>query len=172
MREEKQLLLDEIKEKIEESNGFIIARYQNLTAARSRQFRDAIANAGGEFEVVGKRVFIKAAENQGIKLDVKNFQGHVGVIFTQQDVTQLAKLAISYGEQNDSAIALLGARIDREICSAEEIEAIAKLPSLLELRAQIVGMLEGPMAQTIGVMRAALTSSLYCLEEKSKKEEN
>lgn len=172
MREEKQLLLDEIKEKIEGSNGFIVTNYQKFDALRAREFRDEIAQAGGEFEVVRKRVFIKAAESVGIQLDVKKFDGHVGVIFTQQDITQLAKKAVNYGEQNDSSISLIGGQIDGDICSAEEIQAIAKLPGLQELRAQLLGLLEAPMSQMVGTFQAALTSILYCLEEKTKKDQN
>ena len=74
MRAEKQLLLDEIKEKIEESSGFVTLNYQNFTSSRAREFRDKMAEAGGEFEVVKKRVFAKAAESQGISIDV-NFYG-------------------------------------------------------------------------------------------------
>lgn len=170
MREEKQLLLDEVKEKIENSKGFIITRYASLTAFRAREFRDKMAEIGGEFEVVKKRVFMKAAETCGIKIDLETLSGHVGVIFAQDDTTQIAKAAVKYGEANENAIALLGGRIEGESCSAEDVEAIAKLPGLSELRAQVLGLFEAPMAQTVGALQAALTSILYCLEEKSKKE--
>lgn len=170
MREEKQLLLDEVKEKIESSKGFIITRYASFTAPRAREFRDKMAEIGGEFEVVKKRVFIKAAEICGIKLDLSSLGGHVGVIFAHEDTTQLAKTALKYGEENDNAIAILGGRIDGEAYSGSDVEAIAKLPGLAELRAQILGLFEAPMAQTVGSIQAVLTSVLYCLEEKSKKE--
>ncbi len=170
MRAEKQLLLDEIKEKIDGSNGFIVASYKDFSAARAREFRDHVAEAGGEFEVVRKRVFIKAALESGIEFDVKALGGHVGIIFSQDDVTQVAKSTVKYSDSNEKSIAVLGGQIEGEFCSAEEIEAIAKLPSLPELRAQLLGLFEAPMSQTVGAMQAALTSILYCVEEKSKKD--
>lgn len=170
MRDEKQLLLDEVKQKIEDSKGFVIARYQELTAARSREFRDKMAEAGGEFEVVKKRVFVKAAEKIGLKLDAIVLQGHIGIVFAHEDVMNVAKNAVKFSEDSNQVVTVLGGQIDGELCNAEEVEAIAKLPGLNELRAQFLGLLEAPMSQTIGAVQAILTSILYCLEEKSKKE--
>lgn len=171
MRAEKQLLLDEIKEKIEESKGFVALNYQNFTAARAREFRDKMAEVGGEFEVVRKRVFIKAAESVGIQIDAKTLSGHVGIVFAKEETTKLVKGAVKFGEDNDKAVAVLGGHIDGALCTAEDVEAIAKLPGIQEMRAQILAILEAPMSQTAQVLQAALTSILYCVEERSKKEE-
>lgn len=170
MRAEKQLLLDEITDKIEGSKGFIIASYSDFSAARAREFRDTVAESGGEFEVVRKRVFAKAAAASGLQIDVEALKGHVGIIFAESDASQVAKATVKYGDANGKAVAVLGGQIEGEYCTAEEVEAIAKLPSLPELRAQILGLFEAPMSQTVGTLQAALASILYCLEEKSKKD--
>lgn len=169
MRQEKQLLLDEIKEKIEESKGFVALNYRNFTAARAREFRDRMAEVGGEFEVVRKRVFIKAAESVGIQIDAKSLTGHVGIVFAQEEATPVVKRAVKFGEDNEQAVIVLGGHIEGAVCTAEDVEAIAKLPNLQELRAQFLGLLEAPMAQTAQALQAVLTSVLYCLEEKGKK---
>ena len=170
MREEKQLLLDEIKEKIEESNGFVALNYQNFTSLRARNFRDKMDEIGGEFEVVKKRVFIKAAETAGMQFDVKEMTGHVGIIFARGDATAVVKGAVKFGEENDKAISLLGGHIEGVVCTAEDVEAIAKLPALPQMRAQFLSIIEAPMAQTAQVLHAILASVLYCLDEKGKKE--
>lgn len=170
MRAEKQLLLDEIKEKIEGSKGFIIARYQGFTAGRSRKFRDYVAEVGGEFEIVRKRIFLKAAKASGYEINLDDLEGHIGIVFAYEDATRIAKSTVKYGDDNEKSVAVLGGHIEGEYCSAEEVEAIAKLPSLPELRAQILGLFEAPMSQTVGALQAVLTCVLYCLEEKSKKD--
>lgn len=170
MREEKKFLLEEVKEKIEKSDGFIVASYKGFSAPRVKDFRNKMAEIGGEFEVVKKRVFIKAAETLGIDFNLQALSGHVGVIFAHDDAMAVAKGAVKYGEDNNNILSVLGGKIDGERCSAEDVEVIAKLPSLNELRAQILGLFEAPMAQTVGAIQAVLTSVLYCLEEKSKKE--
>ncbi len=158
-----------MKEKIDGSKGFIIARYQGLTAQRARAWRDTVANANGDFEVVRKRVFVKAAESAGIKLTDLNMEGHVGIIFAKEDPLSLSKIALKYGEDNEKAVEILGGMIDGTLCSGQEVEQLAKLPGLDQLRAQILGLLEAPLSGTVGVVQAALASPLYCLSEKEKK---
>lgn len=170
MRAEKQFLLDEIKEKIEKSNGFVVACYQNFTPAQAREFRDQIAEVDGEFEVVKKRVLIKAASTLGIEFEDGSFEGHVGVLFASEDPLPIAKKAVKYGEDNSDAIRVLAGHMEGQVMSAEEVVAVAKLPSKDELRAQIVGLFEAPMSQTVGVMNAIMTSIMHCLEAKANKE--
>jgi large subunit ribosomal protein L10 len=172
MRAEKQLLLDEVKEKIDSSNGFVIASYKGMTAQKARAFRDTVASANGDFEIVRKRVFAKAAEKVGIKLDADVLKGHVGILFAKDDALAISKIAVKYGEENEQGLKILGGMIEGTYCSGEELEAMTKLPGINELRAQLLGLFEAPMAQTVGALDAALTSLLYCLDEKSKKEEN
>ncbi len=168
MRKDKQLLLDEVKDKIEGSNGFIVIRYQ-FDAVKARRFRDLVSEANADFEVGRKRVIVKAAEERGIKFNVEDFSGHIGVIFANEDASKVSKFAFKYSEENEKEIEVLGGHIDGQICSAQDVEAIAKLPGLNELRSQFLGLLEAPMSQTLATIEAVLTSVPYCLEEKAKK---
>jgi large subunit ribosomal protein L10 len=53
------------------------------------------------------------------------------------------------------------------MCSASDVEQISKLPGKDEMRSQFLGTLEAPLAQTLSVLEALLTSVMYCLENKS-----
>ena len=80
MKREKQLLLDEMKEQIQQSGSFIIAKYQHLTGARAFEFRREIAKTGGYFEVVRKRMLLEAVRRVGIEFDPEQLPGHIGLI--------------------------------------------------------------------------------------------
>ena len=69
MRKEKQLLLDDIKEKIDGSNALVLTRYQNLTPDLSDELRKSLRQAGGSFSVVKKRILLNAAKEAGMTLD-------------------------------------------------------------------------------------------------------
>lgn len=171
MRNEKQFLLDEVKEKIESSESFFVTSYQNLDAGKVRKFRDLVAGANGEFEVVRKRVFLKAAEAAGLKLDLAELRGHVGVVFARDETNQVPKVTVNFGEENEQAVQVLCGHVNGEYCTAEDVIALAKLPSHDELKAQLLSVLEAPMSQTIATLQAVLTSIIYCLDEKANKEE-
>lgn len=170
MRAEKQCLLDEIKEKIESSKGFIVANYRGLTAMQFRAFRDKLVEQGGEFEVVQKRVFMKALQASSRSVSLKEMTGHVGVIFAYKDIISLAKDTIKYSSENEDAISFLVGHIDGEYYAAEEIETLTKLPSLAQLRSQVLGLFGATCSQMVGSCQAVLSSVLFCLEGKVNKE--
>ena len=66
MRKEKQLLLDEIKEKIDASPSFILMNYEKMSANVANDFRAVLDKAKGEFEVISKRILLKAFETASI----------------------------------------------------------------------------------------------------------
>lgn len=170
MRQEKQLLLNEIHDKIRSSNAFIVARYQKMTASTITEFRKLVAKTGGDFEVVRKRVFIKAAEECGLSLSKEDYEGHIGIVFAKDDPVQVTKTVYDFLKEND-VLEVLGGQFDGKMIPAGDIEKLSKLPNLAEMRAQFLGLLEAPMAQTLGVMDALLTSVIHCLENKRQKEE-
>jgi large subunit ribosomal protein L10 len=172
MRAEKQLLLDEIKSKLEKSNSFILTKYTSLKANAAHNLRSRLTNAGGDYEVVRKRVFIKAAESVGIILDVKDLEGHIGVVFSNKDPIEATKAVFQFGKENDKTIQVIGARLDGKLYKAADVEKLSQLPGKDEMRAQLLGLFEAPMAQTLAVMEALLSSVVYCLDNKSKQEQD
>lgn len=168
MRQEKQLLLDEIKEKIDQSQALVVTRYQKLEPNLAAKFRMRILQSGGSFEVVKKRVLMKAAETCGFTLDRDMLDGHIGVVFADQDPLQTTKALFQFSKENEEVFTVLGGRFEGKLCTAQDVEMLAKLPSKDEMRAQFLGLLEAPMSQTLAVVEALLTSVIHCVENKSK----
>lgn len=167
MRKEKQLLLDEIKDKIAASKAFVLASYKRLEPNAASAFRTNLAKLGGSLEVVKKRVLIKAAQVAGVTLDPALLQGHIAVIFADQDPVQTTKTVYQFSKENEEVLEVIGGRFEGALCSAQDVEQISMLPSKDEMRAQFLGTLEAPLSQTLAVMDALLTSVMHCLENKS-----
>jgi large subunit ribosomal protein L10 len=168
MRQDKQLLLDEIKDQIGKYDSFVVMRYLKLTANKANQFRREVRKMGGDVGVMRKRVLVKAADNAGISLDVKELPGHIGLVYAMKDPIEMTKFVMQFGEDNDQSIEVIGGRIDGQLYNAPDINALSKLPGKDEMRAQLLGTLEAPMAQTLAVMEALLSSVVYCLDNKAK----
>jgi len=157
MRDEKHLLLDEIKQKIDSSTALIVARYDRLPPNLSWEFRDQLAKSGGILEIVRKRVFLKAAEQAGIKLEESLLKGHIGVVFVQQpDAMPSAKMVFKFSGDNQNLLEVVCGQIEGKMYSASEVEMLAKLPSQDELRAQFIALLVSPMSQTLAVFDALI----------------
>ncbi len=170
MREEKNLLLDEIKNKLETSSSFIVTRYSKLAPNTAHELRVRLVKMGSELEVVKKRVFLKAAANLGVALNIGDLQGHIGVVFATQDAIESIKEVLDFGKKNEKVIDVIAGRLDGNIYNEGEMKTLATLPNKNGMRAELLGLFEAPMAQTLAVIDALLCSPLYCLENRAKQE--
>ena len=167
MRPDKQLLLNEIKGQIEHYGSFVVMRYLKLQANKANGFRREVAKLGGNVEMMRKRVLIKAAESAGVSIDLSALPGHIGLVYAIKDPIEMTKFVIQFGADNDKAIEVVGGRIDGQLYNAAQVDALSKLPGKNEMRAQLLSTFEAPMAQTLAVMDALLSSVVYCLDNKS-----
>lgn len=170
MREEKQLLKQEILDKIIKHPAFVIMQYAGLTANAANDFRREVRKMGGDVEIVRKRVLVKAAEDAGLNLDFAVLDGHVGLVFLGGDPIETTKFVFKFSKEREKVITVLGGRIEGQLYPGSDVERLSQLPSKNEMRAQFLGLLEAPMSQTLAVMEALLTSVAHCLENKCKKE--
>lgn len=167
MRQDKQLLLNEIKGQIDHYGSFVVMRYQGLTANKANSFRKEVGKLGGNVEVMRKRVLIKAAEAAGVTLDVKQLPGHIGLVYAIKDPLEMTKFVIQFSQDNNQALEVVGGRIDGQLYNAADVNTLSKLPGKNEMRAQLLSVFEAPMSQTLAVMDALLSSVVYCLDNKS-----
>jgi len=167
MRKEKQLLLDEVKGQIDQYGSFVVIRYNSLKANKASEFRREVGRFGGDVEVMRKRLLRKAATDAGIDLTSVPLTGHIGVVYGGAEPLETTKYVVKFGKDNDQAVEILGGRFDDKIYSGADVARLAQLPSKNEMRAQLLGLFEAPMAQTLSVMEALLTSVIHCLKNKS-----
>lgn len=173
MRPEKELLKNEIKDKLKRFESFVIMQYKSLTANAANDFRRAVGKMGGDVEVVRKRVLVKAAEDAGVELDQSSLQGHVGIVFFANDPIESTKTVIKFGQdRGDKVIEVIGGRFDGKLYSGADVERLSTLPGKDEMRAQLLSVIEAPLSQTLAVIEALLASVPYCLDNKAKQEEN
>lgn len=170
MRSEKQYLLDEMQEKIEGSKALVIAKYTSIEPNLSWQFRSNLAKSGGSLAIVKKRVFQKAAAKCGISLEMDQLEGNIGVVFSLGDPLETTKTVFNFCKDNEEKFVVLCGQFEGQLYSSKDVKALSELPSLPEMRAQLLGVLEAPMSQTLSVIESLLTSVMHCLENKSQKE--
>lgn len=167
MRSEKQFLLDEIKDKIQSSNAMIVTNYSSFTSDLAWDFRSRLDKVNSSFEVVKKRVFIKAATKCGIEIDLDHLKDHVGVVFVENEAIDPAKLIYKFNAENGAELSVLFGYLGETKYSSEDVKALSELPTMDEMRSQFISVLQAPMSESLSVMQALLTSVMYCLQNKS-----
>lgn len=171
MRQEKQFLLDEIQENIENSEAFVLASYGALLANQANDFRRKLREAGANLKVVRKRVFLKAAQSAGIEdIDPATLEGSVAIVFATGDTVNATKAVCNFAEESADIVKVLGGHFDGQVLNASQVDALSKLPGRDEMRAQLLGLFEAPLSQTLATMEALLCSVPYALENKANAE--
>ncbi len=166
MRKEKQFLLDEIKEKLSESKDFVLTNYQGIDPNLASDFRMSIIDSGGLFCVVKKRIFLKAAEEAGIKIDKELLKGHIGIVYSGEDAIATAKAVYKFKKENNSLLDVLGGLFEGSMCSPADLKEISQLPSQDQMRSEFLSLLEAPLSGLVSVMDAAMTGVVSCMDQK------
>ena len=170
MRKEKTLHLSEIQKPIA-AHSFLVVKY-SMGANQANGFRRELDKAGGHLEVTRKRMLLKAAKDSGVDLKYDSLDGHIGVIFAPVNPLEITKLVFKFGDDNTDAIQVVGGRIDGQLYNGTDMEKLSKLPSMDEMRSQLLSVFEAPLSQTLATMEAVLASVVYCLDNKCKLENN
>jgi large subunit ribosomal protein L10 len=166
MQAEKQLLLDDLRAQVQAAPAFIITAYSKQAANATYEYRQRLLKVGGQLEVVRKRVFSKAAEQAGCPVDF-DLDGHVGIVFAHGDFVETSKVVSAATKEQDAQVRILGGWFEGRLYGASDIVRIATLPSRDEMRAQLLGLFEAPMAEMLAVCEALLSSVPHCLQNKA-----
>lgn len=167
MKQEKQFLLDELQELVEESGSFLLVRYSKLTAEVTHNFRRTMKKAGGTVQMARKRILAKSLGNTGVQIDLQSLPGHIALVTTGKDPIETTKALFQFGKENDQTIDVRGGHLYGQLYDAAQVELLSQLPDRDGMRSQLLATLEAPLSHTIAVMEAVLCSVMHCLENKA-----
>ena len=172
MRKEKQFLLDDIKNKLAESENFLITSYQGLNPNTASNFRVTIGLNGGLFSVVKKTIFLKATEQIGIKIDKDALKGHIGIVYSGKDAVATTKAVYKFKKENDQLLDVLMGQFEGKMCDCYELKEIAALPSQQQMHAEFLGVFEASLSGFVSVLQGAITGVLSCMDQQVQKKES
>lgn len=168
MRKEKTLHLSEIQKPVA-SHSFLVLKYK-MSANTANSFRRELGKSGSYLEVTRKRLLLKAAKESGLDLKYNSLDGHIGVVFAPLNPLDVTKAVFKFGSDNAETIEVVGGRIDGQLYNGTDMEKLSKLPSMDEMRSQLLSVFEAPLSQTLATMEAILSSVVYCLDNKCKEQ--
>jgi large subunit ribosomal protein L10 len=152
LRSEKQEFVAALEGVYKESKSVIVTHYHGLTVSQITSLRTALREKGAKFKVVKNTLSSIAARNSGLATSVDMFSGPTAVAYST-DAVAAAKVVVDFAKTNKNLKIICGV-IDNQLIDAASVEQVAKLPSLEELRAQIIGILQAPATKIAGVLQA------------------
>jgi len=169
MRPEKQYLVQEVKERLEDSNYMFLTNYYRITVAETADLRAKLAEQEAEFHVVKNTILQQAAKSLDMPEVDEMLDGPIALVSGGRNPSEVAKVLQKFHKDKEK-VEVKGGTLGDRLLTPDEIEELSKLPSLDALRAQLMGLLNTPAQQFVGVMNAVPTSVVNVLKAYSDKE--
>lgn len=151
-REEKAELINTLQATFAASSSVVIAHQVGLTVAESSDLRAKMREAGAGFKVTKNRIAKIAVQGTKDEALADMFTGPTAV-GTSADPVAAAKALVDFAKSNDK-VKIVGGTLDGELLDKAGVEALATLPSLDELRAKLVGLVNAPAAKLARIAQA------------------
>ncbi len=156
-----------LKERLGSAKTAVLTEYRGLTVRQLSDLRKQLKAAAAEYKVVKNRLARLAVKDSPLDPLGTHFKGPTALVFTKQDPVAVAKALQAFVRINPALTIKLGL-VEGKVLQPAELKALADLPSKEQLRAQIVGALQGPMRQLVSLLQAPVRELVYVLEARSK----
>jgi large subunit ribosomal protein L10 len=167
IRPEKLAMEAEIIENFSDAVYLIVADYSGMDMPTTTAFKDSLRENGAKFSVVKNRMLARTMSAETHDL----LTGQSAMIYGNGDIVEVAKVIKNFRKEN-SKPEIKGGVVEGKKINADEVDQLAKLPSKEILYAMLLGTLQAPMSQLVGVMNNKLSSLVYLLEAVRNKKEN
>ena len=151
-REEKSELVTSLHAMLAEQSFIAITLNAGLTVAEIQSLRKQMRAAGAGYKVAKNRLARLALAGTKFENLGDLLKGPTGIAFSKDPVAA-AKVCAKFAKDN-SKLTILGGNLDGQKMDTAGVETLAKLPSLNELRAKLVGLIQAPATKIAGVLQA------------------
>jgi large subunit ribosomal protein L10 len=168
-RTEKREFVASLATVFAETSFVLVAQNKGLTVADVSELRRRMRAAGATYKVAKNRLATLALE--GTRFDgVKPLLKGPTALAWSTDPVAVAKTAVEFAKTNDKFV-VLGGALGTQTLDATGVKALAELPSLETLRAQLVGLIQTPATRIAGVLQAPGGQVARVLSAYAKKDE-
>ena len=156
-KNEKELAVAELTERLRTSETLIVADYRGLTNSEIDGLRGKLIEHGARFTVVKNTLTRRAAEAAGADALLALLEGPSAIAFVESggDPVAVAK-ALGDTARETKVLSIRGGVLQGASMSAEQVESLAKLPPAEVLRAQLLGTIMSPLTTVVALVSAPL----------------
>lgn len=166
-REEKAKQIDALNQTLAATTLVVVTRQSGLTVAEVSDLRRKMRDGGASYKVTKNRLArlaLKGTKFEGID---PLFVGPTAVAVSKDPVAA-AKVAVDYAKGNEK-LTIVGGALGDKLLDAEGVKVLASLPSLDQLRAKLLGLLQAPATKIAGILQAPAGQLARVLKAHSEK---
>jgi large subunit ribosomal protein L10 len=164
-RDDKERVVAELTERLRTAETMIVADYRGLTMPQIDALRGKLLEQGARFSVVKNTLTRRAAEAAGADQLLALLDGPTAIAFVESegDPVAVAK-ALADSARETRVLEVRGGVMQGRTISAADVEELAKLPPLEQLRGQVLGAVIAPLTNLIGLVNAPLQNLIGLID--------
>ena len=151
-RSRKEDLVAELQQTLATTNLLVVTHQNGLSVEETTALRLQMREAGAGFKVTKNRLAKIALKDTQFEPLSDLFNGPTAIAVSEDPVAA-ARVVVNYAKDIDKLTVVGGALGDKAL-DVDAVIALAKLPSLDELRGKLVGLLQAPAGKIVGVLQA------------------
>lgn len=140
-----------LAEKIKDAKLVLLADYRGISVEAVTGLRNTLRDAKSEYKVIKNNIIKRALDANGESGLDEVLEGPTAIVIAEEDYVDPLKAIYNFSKENDF-YKIKGGIVEGKIMTAEELIALAKLPS----RQELLGMLAGGLLGTISKFAVAL----------------
>lgn len=141
-RAEKKQFVEDMHGVFEKASVVVVAHYSGLTVANLQDLRKRMREAGATVQVTKNRLSKIALEGTSVASIGSLLKGPTLIAYSDDPVAA-PKVAVAFAKDNDKFV-ILGGAMGKTALNPDSVKSLATMPSLDELRAKIVGLIQAP----------------------------
>lgn len=163
-KERKEELVSGYNAMLAKTDGFIVTEYRGLTVDKLDDLRDRLRAASGSYGVTKNTLFSIALKQNGWPVPSDLLVGPTAVAFGNGNLPAIAKIVQGFQKDNPDFFIVKGGVVAGSIFKASELEAVANLPTLDEIHAQLAGLIVQPASMLAGLLSSATSQVVNVLQ--------
>lgn len=152
LRGQKQEIVEDLHGVFASAGVVIVTHYMGLTVAEITTLRTQMRDAGASFRVTKNKLAQLSLAGTSYEGLSELFSGPTAIGISN-DPTAAPKVLSAFAKKNDK-LKIIGGGLSGSVLDESAVKALAELPSLDELRAKIVGMINTPATRIAGILQA------------------
>lgn len=157
-KERKEELVGIYSELLGQATGFVLADYKGISVAQVNTMRNKLRDVDGAYVIVKNTLFKIALKEAGWPIPEDLLAGPSGVIFGAANFPAVAKVALGFNKDYENLFSVKGGVMAGQVLTAAQVDIVSNLPSLDELRAQLIGLISQPATGLAGVINSAVAA--------------
>ena len=153
-KDKKNVIVKEVADLLSSSKMTVVAKYQGTTVKALQQLRRDARDNGTKVQVVKNRLVIKAIEASDTlkSVDTSALTGQLLYAFNSEDEVAPAKALADFAKKNPTLEFVGAITPEGKFADANEVKALAALPSKNELIAQVIATLAAPLNDSLSAL--------------------